>query len=292
MSTLPSTAAVTAQNAKGSKRPKPPVLVWISFGWLALLIILVLLQPFLPLPDPNVSDYSVLFTPPFSNWAHPLGTDQLGRDLLARVIAGAEVSLTVGLCSTAIAVVLGTAMGATAGYFRGAWDRIVSWLSDILLAFPMLIALIALTTFLGPSLGTLILGMGIVPAPLVARLARASTMGYTQRDFVSAAKAIGSSSARIVWREILPNIALVVIPFAITMIALAITAEGALSFLGLGVPPPQASWGSIMNEGRAYLRTAPYIVFIPALAMCVTLLSISFIADWANRLADTRESRL
>ena len=292
MSNLPSTAAVATRNAVPPKRFKLPILVWISFAWLALIVALVFIQPFLPLPDPNASDYSALRMLPFSSWAHPLGTDQLGRDLLSRVISGANVSLTVGLSSTAIAVVLGTALGATAGYFGGIWDTFVQWLNDILLAFPMLIALIALTTFLGPSLGTLILGMGIVPAPLVARLARSSAMGYAHRDFVSAAKAIGSSSARIIWREILPNIAFVIMPFAITMVALAITAEGALSFLGLGVPPPQASWGSIMNEGRADLRTLPYIVFIPAVVMCATLLSISFLADWVNRLADTRESRL
>lgn len=288
---VPTTTTTRAFNAARSRWRRIPVTVWISFVWLGLVIALAILQPVLPLPDPAVSDYTSVRTPPFVNAAHLLGTDLLGRDLLARVLSGATVSLAVGVGSTAIAVILGTLMGAAAGYFGGAWDRVVGWCNDVMLAFPMLIALIALTTFLGPSLWTIILGMGIVGTPLISRLARSSAMGYTQRDFVAAAKVGGAGSFRILAREILPNIALVVIPFAITMVALAITAEGALSFLGLGVPPPTTSWGGIMNDGRSELRTLPYIVFEPAIVMCVTLLAISFIADWVNKLSDNRESR-
>lgn len=285
------TPTPSASTNERRKRRRIPITVWVSFGWLGLVAALALLQPFLPMHDPAVSDYAAVRTPPFTDSAHPLGTDQLGRDLLARVLSGASVSLAVGIVSTIIAVVLGTLMGAAAGYFGGAWDRVVGWFNDVMLAFPMLIALIALTTFLGPSLPTIILGMGIVATPLVSRLARSSAMGYAQRDFVSAAKVGGAGNARILAREIIPNVALVVIPFAITMVALAITAEGALSFLGLGVPPPTTSWGGIMNDGRAELRTLPYIVFVPATVMCVTLLAISFIADWVNRLSDNRESK-
>lgn len=289
---VPSPATTKAPNTARSRRRRIPITVRISFVWLGLVIALALLQPFLPLPDPAVSDYTSVRTPPFANAAHPLGTDQLGRDLLARVLSGASVSLAVGVGSTLIALVLGTLLGAAAGYFGGAWDRVVGWFNDVMLAFPMLIALIALATFLGPSLSTIILGMGLVATPLVSRLARSSAMGYAHRDFVAAAKVGGASSARILAREILPNIALVVIPFAITMVALAITAEGALSFLGLGVPPPTTSWAGIMNDGRGELRTLPYIVFVPAVVMCLTLLAISFVADWVNRLSDNRESRV
>ena len=274
-----------------SPRRQVPVIVWISFIWLGMVIALVILRPLLPLPDPGISDFTSVRTTPFTDAAHLLGTDQLGRDILARVISGAGVSLAVGIGATAISVVFGMLMGAAAGYFGGAWDRVVSWFNDVMLAFPMLIALIALTTFLGPSLPTIILGMGIVGTPLVSRLARSSAMGYSQRDFVAAAKVSGAGSMRIIAREILPNIALVVIPFAITMVALAITAEGALSFLGLGVPPPTSSWGGIMTDGRADMRTLPHIVFIPAFTMCVTLLAINFIADWVNRLSDSRDSQ-
>lgn len=292
MTRVLSTTALALATATRAPKRKVPVIVWASFVWLAIVVVLALLQPVLPLPNPNISDYAATRLHPFVNWAHPLGTDELGRDILSRVIVGARVSLAVGLGSTAIAAVLGTAMGASAGYFGGIWDRIVGWATDILLAFPLLIALIALTTFLGPNLWTLSLGMGIVATPLVARLARSSAMSYTQRDFVLAAKASGSTSSRILWRDVIPNVALVVIPFAITLIGLAITAEGALSFLGLSVPPPQASWGNMMDEGQANLTTLPYVVVIPAVAMCATLLSISFAADWAGQLNDSRESQV
>jgi peptide/nickel transport system permease protein len=300
VSNVPSTTAVvtprvpvptTTKDSVRPRRRKIPVTVRISLAWLGLVVALAILQPVLPLPDPSASDYAAVRMAPFVDAAHLLGTDQLGRDMLARVISGAGVSLAVGIGATTISVVIGTLMGAAAGYFGGAWDRVVGWFNDVMLAFPMLIALIALTTFLGPSLPTIILGMGIIATPLVSRLARSSAMGYAQRDFVAAAKVGGASSARIIAREILPNIALVVIPFAITMVALAITAEGALSFLGLGVPPPTPSWGGIMTDGRADLRTLPHIVFVPATVMCVTLLAINFIADWVNRLSDNRDSQ-
>jgi peptide/nickel transport system permease protein len=291
MTRVLSTSALSLSNATRVKKPSVPIIVWVSFGWLALIVLLALLEPVLPLPKPNYSDYSATRMHPFTSWAHPLGTDELGRDILSRVIVGARVSLTVGVGSTIFAAIAGTALGACAGFFGGALDRIVGWLTDILLAFPLMIALIALTTFLGPSVWTLTLGLGIVATPLVARLARSSTMSYARRDFVLAARATGSRGIRILWREILPNIALVVSPFAITLIALSITAEGALSFLGLSVPPPQASWGNMMDEGRANLTTLPYIVVVPAVVMCLTLLSISFTADWANHMGDSRESR-
>lgn len=289
---IPNTAVVSMMNARQRRFPRIPVIVWISLVWLALLVLVIFVQPILPLPDPGKSDYSAARVFPFTDWAHPLGTDALGRDLLSRTISGASVSMAVGVGSTVIAVIIGMAMGAAAGFFGGVWDRIVSWFNDILLAFPTIVALIALTTFLGPSMWTLVIGMGVVGIPLVSRLARSSARGYTQRDFVSAAKAMGSPGVRILWREVVPNVMLVVVPFALTMIALAVTAEGALSFLGLGVPPPQASWGGIMNEGRSDLRTLPYLVYVPAIAMCLTLLSISFVADWLNRVTDSRESRV
>lgn len=274
------------------RRRKAPVMAAISMVWLGLIVLLAIAMPILPVADPAVSDYTSVRTVPFADMAHPLGTDHLGRDLLARTISGARVSLLVGFGSAVIAVVLGTILGAAAGYFGGLWDRVVSWMNDVMLAFPMLVAMIALTTFMGPSLWTITVGLGVTGAPLVSRIARSASMGYANRDFVDAAKVSGASSFRILLRDILPNIALIIVPFAITLVALAITGEGALSFLGLGVPPPTTSWGGIMNDGQAELRAAPHIVFVPAAAMCVTLLSIAFIADWISRWADDREARV
>jgi len=290
-----SPASLTASipvDTRGIRDRRIPGVTVLSMIWMALLVVLVVLQPLLPLADPATPDYSAVRLPPFTDWVHPLGTDQLGRDILSRVISGAEVSLAVGLGSVLIALVLGTLIGALAGYFGGGTDRALGWVIDILLAFPALIAMIAITTFLGPSLVTLILALGVVSVPMVARVARSAARTYAHRDFVQAAKAMGTSEARILTRDILPNIAITVLSFGITLVAIAIAAEGALSFLGLGVPPPQASWGGMMNEGRAHLRNAPWIVMVPAIVMCVTLLAINFIADWLGRGSDRRGSHV
>ncbi len=284
--------AALAVGTRPARRLRIPVIGIVSMCWLALLALLAIFGPLLPLPAPNTSDYSAVRLPPFVDAAHLLGTDNLGRDILARLISGAGVSLAVGLGSVAIAATFGTAIGAAAGYFAGATDRVLSWVIDILLAFPTLIALIAITSFMGPSMWTLILSLGIVSIPMVARVARSAAMAYAQRDFVYAAKAIGTREGRILWRDILPNIAPTVISFAVTLIAIAIVAEGAMSFLGLGVPTPQASWGGMMNEGRGELRSASFIVIIPAVVMCATLLAINFIADWINRRFDARDSHV
>ncbi|WP_159499853.1 ABC transporter permease [Microbacterium sp. 18062] len=279
-------------DTRGIRDRRIPGLVIFSMIWMTMLVVLVVLQPVLPLPGPATPDYAAVRLTPLTDWVHPLGTDQLGRDILSRVISGAGVSLAVGVGSVLIALVLGTLIGTLAGYFGGGTDRALGWLIDILLAFPALIAMIAITTFLGPSLVTLIVALGVVSLPMVARVARSAARTYAQRDFVQAAKAMGTSEARIVTRDILPNIAITVLSFGITLVAIAIAAEGALSFLGLGVPPPQASWGGMMNEGRAQLRNAPWIVMIPAVVMCVTLLAINFIADWLGRGSDTRGSHV
>lgn len=272
------------------RRPKTPVIVLVSIGWLALLVLAVLLSPVLPLQSSSLSDYKAISLMPFQSAAHPLGTDNLGRDMLARLIAGAGVSLSVGIGSVLIGTVVGTAIGLLAGYFGGWLDRVCSWLTDVVLAFPALIAVIAFTAFLGPSLPTLVIGLAIVFVPQIARVARSATLSFTQRDFVSAAKAMGSPELRIMLRDILPNMAATVIAFATTLIAVAIVAEGGMSFLGLGVPAPQTSWGAMMSEGRGELRNAPQIVILPALAMCISLLAINFVAEWIGRRFDGREA--
>jgi len=290
---VPSTASIATFERRRAHANRLPPVVAVSFAWMALLAVVAVLGPVLPIPDPNTSDYDAgARLAPFVSLAHPLGTDGVARDLLSRLISGAGVSLAVGLGSVAIAGVAGIAIGATAGYFGGILDRVLSWLTDILLAFPAIIAMVAITAFIGPSLGTLIVGLGIVSAPQVARVARTASKGYAQRDFIQAAKAMGAPGLRILWRDILPNIMPTVISFAVTLIAIAIVAEGAMSFLGLGVPPPQASWGSMMNDGYGDLKKAPFIVVLPAVVMVVTLLAINFIADWVSRRFDSRSSQV
>ncbi len=286
-------AAPSTVKPRRAQANRIPVVVIVSFAWMALLVLVALLAPVLPIPDPNASSYSAgALLPPFTSFAHPFGTDELGRDVLSRLIYGARVSLAVGLGSTAIAGLAGTAIGTIAGYFGGVWDRVLSWITDILLAFPAIVAMVAITAFMGPSLGTIIIGIGIVSAPQVARVARTAARGYAQRDFILAARAMGTRDIRILWRDILPNALPSIVSFAVTLIAIAIVAEGALSFLGLGVPPPQASWGSMMNDADGSINQAPFIVIFPAAAMVITLLAINFIADWKTRRFDSRSAHI
>jgi peptide/nickel transport system permease protein len=268
------------------------VMVALSWGWLALLILAIVLRPFLPLPDPTRSDYAAIAVPPGASPDHLLGTDEIGRDILARLITGAQVSLIVGLGSIGLAVLVGSTLGICAGFFGGIVNRVVSAIVDIMLAFPALVALIALGVFLGPGLDTIIIGIGIVATPAVARVARSATLLFANRDFVTAARGMGATSWRILSREILPNIVVPVIAYATVLVAVAIVAEGSLSFLGLGVPPPASSWGSMMGTGRSELATNPHIVLLPAAAMFITLLALNFLAEHIGKRFDIRESVL
>lgn len=269
----------------------PPAAVAISAVWLLLLALAVVLQPWLPLPDPDRTDYGAIAAVPFSP-GHLLGTDEIGRDILSRAVAGARISVVAGVGAVLVAVAIGGTLGVIAGYF-GSWtNRIISAVLDVMLAFPSLIALIALSVFLPASLWTTIAGLGIVFAPAVARVARASTLSFRHREFVLAAQATGSRHFKIILREIVPNVTIPIVAYGMVMVAVAIVAEASLSFLGLGVPPPAASWGSMMGTGRAALTESPHIVLIPALFMFVTLLAINFIAEHFGKRFDIRESVL
>ena len=212
--------------------------------------------------------------------------------MLSRLIVGARVSLTVGIGGVALAVALGSVLGLIAGFYGGIVSRVINALMDILLAFPSLVALIALSVFLGTGLWMIILGIGFIAAPQVARVTRAATLGFTQREFVTAARGMGAGSIRIMRREIVPNVAGPVIAFATVLVAVAIVAEGSLSFLGLGVPPPASSWGTMMGDGRSAFADQPHIALLPAAAMFITLLALYFLAEALNRRFDVKEAAL
>jgi peptide/nickel transport system permease protein len=281
----------TGPRRRRLRRPRRLV-VSLSLGWLVLLLAAIVLQPLLPLPDPTRSDYGAIAQPPGVSSEHLLGTDEIGRDILARLITGARVSLIVGIGSIGLAVLIGSALGTLAGFFGGRVNRAISGLVDVMLAFPALVALIALGVFLGPGLDTIIIGIGIVASPAVARVARSSAMAFTNREFVTAAHGMGAGSWRILRREILPNVVVPILAYATVLVAVAIVAEGSLSFLGLGVPPPESSWGSMMGTGRSELATDPHIVLLPAAAMFVTLLALNFLAEHLGKRFDIRESVL
>lgn len=272
-------------------RVKGRVALVLSVVWLAILVLFTVTYQWWGLPDATESDYAAVGVGPFSP-GHVLGTDPIGRDMLARLVIGARVSLLVGLCGAAVASVLGAGLGLVAGFYGGVISRVVNALTDVLLAFPGIVALIALSVFIGPGLTLLILGFGLIAAPQVARVARSLTLAFSNRDFVMAARSMGSTDTRVLRREILPNVLGPVIAYGTVLIAVAIVAEGSLSFLGLGVPAPTSSWGSMIAEGRNAFQTSPHMALLPAGFMFLTLVSIYFLAEELNRKFDIKESSL
>ncbi|ASM74985.1 MULTISPECIES: ABC transporter permease [Roseobacteraceae] len=254
---------------------------WLPGLWLVLVVVLAVLAPVLGLPLPDEIDWAALLQAPDAN--HPFGTDPLGRDLLSRVIYGARVSLTVGFAAPAIGVGLGLVLGLAAGFYRGWVDEIIGIAIDSWLAIPGLVVLLLFSVLFGGSLGMVCLSLGLLFIPSAARIARAATMNVAGRDFVLAARAQGASDLRIITREIFPNIIWPLIAFVLIDIPIAIVAEGALSFLGLSVQAPTASWGGIISEGREYLETAPHISLIPTAVMFLTVLSFNLVGDALRR---------
>jgi peptide/nickel transport system permease protein len=221
-----------------------------------------------------------------------LGNDQLGRDELSRLIYGGRISLTVGLLAPVIGVTIGGSLGMLAGYFRGRLETLAIGCVDVLLAFPPLVFALALTTYLGQSAFNITLVIGILSIPAFTRVSRAVTLSLSERDFVTAARALGATHARILIRELLPNVALPLLAFFLLGVAVTIVVEGALSFLGLGVPPPAPSWGSMIGEGRESLDIAPWLAFLPAIFMFLTVLSFNIVGDTLRALTDPRPGAL
>jgi peptide/nickel transport system permease protein len=279
---------VAALPARRGRRLGP--LFWMAVGWMILVFAVAILADVLPMPSP--SDMDMLERrAPFS-FAHWLGTDGLGRDELSRLIHGARISLVVGLCAPIIGLVIGGAFGMLAGYFGGRFETFVVGGMDVLLAFPPLILALAVTAFLGQSLLHLTFILGMLGIPAFMRVARASTLTLARREFVIAAQALGATHARILLRELLPNVLLPLLAFFLLGVAVTIVAEGALSFLGLGVPPPISSWGSMIGEGRESLEVAPRLAFLPAIAMFLTVLAFNLVGDTLRALTDPRQGAL
>ncbi|AYJ48311.1 ABC transporter permease [Rhodococcus sp. P1Y] len=263
------------------RRRKRDVGALLGAIWVVTIVVAAAAASILPIPgyDAIGSEYSL---PPFSSLGHMLGTDQLGRDQLSRALYGARISLSVGLGATLLALVVGTTIGVLAGYYRGAVDKVTGIGTDVVLAFPPLILLIALVAVMESSVWTLVLGLGLVGMPTFARIARANTIAFTHREFVIAAGAMGASDFRILLRELLPNVLLPVVSFATVVAAGLVVAEGSLSFLGLGVPPPTPSWGGMIAAGRSTLYETPFLVLVPGAFFFLTVFSLNRIGDWAR----------
>jgi len=288
-STSAAAPVMAAAPAKAKRRLGP--FFWLAVAWLVLLTALAVLAPVLPFVDDPKELFAGAFrtSPSADHW---FGGDAIGRDLFSRVIYGARVSLTVGVASIGIGLAIGGTLGLIAGYFRGWIDTVITSVANIMLAFPSLILALALVSFMGQNLRNVILALAILSIPRLTRITRAATLTFSQREFVTASRTLGASHWRVITREVLPNVVPPMMSFALLAIAVVIVAEGALSFLGLSVEAPTASWGGIINEGRDLLDEAPHISLIPCAVMFVTLLSINYVGDKLRQVWDVREIRL
>lgn len=261
----------------------------------AALIVVVLLalaaiaSPLIAPYDPLNQDYSALLRSP--SLAHPLGTDQVGRDLLSRVIYGARISFLVGVVAVGLALVVGTPIGLVSGYFRGVVDEVLMRIIDAIAAFPSLILALAIVAVLRPNLTNVMVAVGITSIPLFARLTRSQVLSLRERDFVLAAGAMGASDMRIMVRHILPNALSPLIVQATLGLGFAILAEASLGFLGVGVQPPTPSWGSILNQGAPLLERAPWLSIAPGASIFVLVLAFNLVGDALRDELDPRSRK-
>ena len=254
---------------------------------LALAMVLVALAaPWLAPYDPNAQDVLLKLEPPSA--AHPFGTDDFGRDVLSRVIYGSRVSLFVGAIATLAGVLAGTLIGVVSGYFGGLVDRTITALTDVLLSFPQLIMGLILVAVLGASLTNLILAIAITAVPAFVRVARASTLAMKERDFVDACRSLGFGDPRIMFMHVLPNILDEVVVMGSLWFAAAIRTESTLAFIGLGVPPPTATWGGIIRDGFDNLLDAPWLSIFPSIGLLAIMIALNLIGDGLRDATDPR----
>ena len=255
-------------------------------GVLLLMLVLAVGAPWIAPYDPLATSWSLVRKAPSA--AHWFGTDEVGRDLLSRVIWGGRASLSAGVIAVAIAVGVGVPVGMVAGYLGGWADALISRLTDAMLAIPFLILAIALAAFLGPSLGNAMIAIGVTATPIFVRLARGQVLAARAEDYVEAARAVGNPPVRILVRHILPNILPPVMVQATLAVAAAIIAEASLSFLGLGQQPPAPSWGSMLNTAQRFLTQAPWMAVFPGLAIFLTVLAFNLFGDALRDALDPR----
>ena len=277
----------------GMARPRwPPIppAVALSLAWVGVLIVLAALGPALTPHDPLRQDLMTRNVPPVwldgGGWDHVLGTDQIGYDVLSRVMVSVRPTLVIGGMASLIALVAGTALGLVAGYYRGPADALIMLLADSQLSIPSLVIAIAAVAAFGQSVAILVVLAGLSGWMGFARTVRASVLTLRGRDFVVATRALGAGDARILRRHILPNITSTVIVLITIQFRSLILFEAALSFLGLGVPPPQPSWGSMINGGRDYLLSSWWISVLPGVALMTTVLTVSLVGDWLRDVLD------
>ena len=280
MTTAVAPPAQAADRPRVAPVRKPrKVLTWLAVTWLAVIVAAAVLADLLPLVSYAVPVGTPRQPPQAGSLDLLLGTDGLGRSILARCIHGARVSLLVGAVAGLVGCAVGVLVGHVAGYAGRGTDAVLMFLTDALLAFPPLILLLALSSAFTPSLTTVVTGLAILVIPTFARLARAHTLVWSSREFVRAARNMGSSDVRIMGREVLPNVVPAMLAYLPIVVAALIVAEGSLSFLGLGIPPPTPSWGGMISDGKDTIAEAPHVVFVPAAVLFLTVFSLNQAGD-------------
>jgi oligopeptide transport system permease protein len=259
-------------------------LVFITF-----MLLVAVFADVLPVPDPAFQYPDSSYAPP--SLAHPLGNDQVGRDLLSRLIHGAQVSLFVGILAQVLILAIGLTMGGVAGFFGGRIDNLLMRFTDVFYAFPDLLFVIIITAALGASLQNILLAIGLVTWTDMARLVRGQLLTLRERDYVSAARSLGASPPRIIIQHLLPNAAGPIIVRVTYGVPQAIFTEAVLSFIGLGVRPPQASWGTMIQVGNQAIFSAPHLVLFPAIAIALTMLAFNFLGDGMRDALDPQNTR-
>jgi peptide/nickel transport system permease protein len=257
----------------------------------ALVVVLVVFAPLVAPMDPSEQELAARLIPPFGasdRGVHVLGTDPLGRDIASRLVFGGRVSIFVGLAAVVVAGGVGVLLGLVAGFVRGTWSAVIMRIADIQLALPFMVLALALVAAVGPSLANLIVVLGVTGWVVYARVVRAETLSLREREFVLAARAVGVRGPRIVLRHILPNAASSIIVLASLQMSRMMLFEASLSFLGVGVPPPTPTWGSMISEGRGYLGVAWWVSTVPGLALFVTVLAVTLVGDRLRDVLDPR----
>ena len=225
-------------------------------------------------------------------FTHLMGVDGSGRDVFSRMVVGTRTTLIIAVGSIGFAVLVGGALGVLAGYFRKFTGTTIGGFFDILLAFPQLILALAIVSFWGRSVFNITFTLAIVAVPLLGRISRASALTWSERDFVTASKALGARSGRVIWREVLPNVVPALMAITFLAIGVVIVAEASLSIVGLGVPSDEVSWGAVLGEGGNNFRDFPHMVFIPSIAISLTVMALNLVGDGVRRKFDVRESAL
>jgi ABC-type dipeptide/oligopeptide/nickel transport system permease subunit len=285
-------AAVPTPPASGNrawKKFRRNRMALLGAGIVLFFVIAALLAPWLATHDPVKTSFLAIRKAPSAAWW--LGSDELGRDIYSRLLFGARASLMAGLVSVLIAIVVGVPFGLLAGYFGGWIDSIISRFTEALLAIPFLILAIALAAFLGPSLTNAMLAIGISAAPIFIRLARGQVLGIRKEDFVVSAQALGASHTRIILSHIVPNVIPPLIVQATITIATAIIAEASLSFLGLGLQPPNPSWGSMLSTAKNFMIQAPWMSLFPGIAIFLAVFGFNLLGDGLRDALDPRQER-